>query len=122
MCALAQMLARDELITPPTYACAMMGPTTIASKTQTLTSAGFETAQAANMAIIHAHFQVMEALSVRQHGTGQVIFTDMSLDGYTSVLSVDYSDKEWGACQKGCLQQKPIAGLASSGCTNQLTS
>ena len=34
MCALAQMLARDEFITPPTYACAMMGPTAIASETQ----------------------------------------------------------------------------------------
>ncbi|KAL0029143.1 hypothetical protein WJX77_010319 [Trebouxia sp. C0004] len=41
----------------------------------------FESAQAANMAIIHAPFQVMEAFSVRQHGTGQVIFTAATKPG-----------------------------------------
>ncbi|DBA83044.1 TPA: hypothetical protein ACH3X1_006817 [Trebouxia sp. C0004] len=59
----------------------MTGPTATASATQILNHAGFESAQAANMAIIHAPFQVMEAFSVRQHGTGQVIFTAATKPG-----------------------------------------
>ncbi len=53
ICAPAQMLTRDEFIIQPAYAFAMMCPTAVAIATQILANAGFEPAQAANMAIIH---------------------------------------------------------------------
>ncbi len=94
ICAPAQMLTRDEFIIQPAYAFAMMCPTAVAIATQILANAGFEPAQAASMAIIHAPFQVMEALNIKQHGTGQVIFTAATRPGADALKQMP--DVEFG--------------------------
>lgn len=58
--------------------------------TDELVAEGLETAQAASMAIIHGRFQVTEALSVRQHGTGQVVFTAATKLGADALKQMPY--------------------------------
>jgi len=81
-----------EFITSYTNACVMMGPTATlpASATHIMTNACFEPAQAANMAITHAPFQVMETTNVRQHGAGQVILIAATKAGANALKQMPY--------------------------------